>query len=272
MTAAAVSVIVPCHNYGPYLDEALASLAGQTMRPTEVVVVDDGSTDQTSEVLQRWLEDEASALPLRVLRHEKPLGVVAAMRAGIGATTAPYFAIIDADDYCEPHYLERLAATLDANPAAGFAYPRMRLFGSEHGIYASYDFDIPRLLFLGNYIPMVSLIRRHVFDRSLGFRQLPTHIDWDLWLSFAEAGSFGVRVDEVLYNWRRHAGAMTNQTTATRLVTRLNILRRHWRLVLRHLHWALPWTAVAVWRAVRMRFPGDPKVRRSTSAWVEADG
>ena len=264
-----VAVVIPCHNYGEYLAAALRSLAAQTLLPEEIVVVDDGSTDDTQSVLATV----SGELPLliRVIRHAQPLGVAAAMSAGIAASKAPYFAIVDADDTCEPRYLERLSHALDENPQAGFAYPKMRLVGAEQGVYVTHSYDPARLLFEGNYIPMVSLIRRVAFESTGGFRQLPTHVDWDLWLSLAEMGWSGVLVDEILYNWRRHPGAMTHQPTVSRLKTRLDILSRHRRLVLRYLPWALPWTVAAIWRRIRLRLPGNPRVRRTPSGWVESE-
>lgn len=270
MTDSAVAVVVPCHNYGEFLAESLRSLEAQTLKPAEVVVVDDGSTDQTADVLDALLR-ELPDLPIQVVRHDQSLGVARAMTVGIQASRSPYIAIVDADDTCEPRYLEALAAALDADQSAGFAYPRMRLFGAEEGVYRTHPYDVSRLLFEGNYIPMVALMRRDAFAATRGYRQLPTHVDWDLWLSFAEAGWRGILVDEILYNWRRHRGAMTHQPKWIRLRTRLDILRVHWRLALRHLPWAVPWTALALWRRMRLHLPGTPQSRRTASGWVESE-
>jgi glycosyltransferase involved in cell wall biosynthesis len=258
-----VAIVVTTHDYGAYLEACLRSLAAQTRRPDEVLVVDDASTDDTPAVLDRVLP--SLGLPVRVVRQDTRRGFVTSLNEGIRATTAPYVAHVDADDTCAPRYVDALADALDAHPAAGYAYPRMRLVGAESGLYATYPFDPARLLWAGNYIPNVGLLRRAAFDATPGYRELPTHVDWDLWLAFLEAGWPGVLVDEVLYDWHRHPGAMTYQPSPVRLRARLDILWAHRALWPRYGGGALPWT----YRAVRRRFRPDPDgLVRTASGWV----
>ena len=259
------ALIIPCHNYGPYLAEALQSVLDQTVPPAETVIVDDGSTDSTPDVIEEMLPQLRRTSSVTVLRHTKPAGLVRSIEEAISSTTAPLFAHIDADDRCLPQFIERLTIALDEHPDAGYAYPRMRLFGDETGTYLTHEFDIARLLFQGNYIPHVAAIRRSAFAASRGYRNLRTHMDWDLWLTLYEAGFSGLLVDEVLYEWRRHGRAMTYQPQVTRLRTRLDILWHHRELARRYLRQAPRWTLSMGVRRIRKR---DDASVLTASGWV----
>jgi glycosyltransferase involved in cell wall biosynthesis len=260
-------VVVTAHNYGRFLPECLASLDRQTAPIDELVVVDDASTDDTADVLTRLLASLSLGQVTTVLRHDVRRGAAASLNEGIAHTSGELVANVDADDTVEPRYLELLVAALDRTPTAGYAYPRLRLFGSESGVMASYPFDPGRLVFEGNYIPNVAMMRRRAFDATGGYRDLDTHLDWDLWLSMLEAGWPGVLVDEPLYNWRRHDAAKTLQPLRRRLRARASVTARHRRLLVTYRRDAVRWT----WSAVRRRLPGaHGGSRLSPSGWVDS--
>jgi glycosyltransferase involved in cell wall biosynthesis len=266
-----VTVLVPCFNYGPWLWAALQSIVAQTVLPAHVIIINDGSTDDTSEVAARFVREFSTCLTVTVITHPHNRGFIAALETGLAATTTSLVAHIDADDQVLPRYVELLAAAMDANPTAGFAYPLMRLFGDETGIFYSGPFDAGRLVYDGNYIPHIAMFRREAFLATRGYRSLATHIDWDLWLSFLEARRPGVLVDEVLYEWRRHASSMTHQRTGQRLKARVDILWHHRRLLARHFRSGLPWLVHSLTRRVRVRLPHAERLgyARTTSCWVD---
>lgn len=90
----AVSVIVPCYNVAPYVDECMSGLAEQTLGPMEIICVDDGSTDGTLELLYRWREKDNR---LRVISQSNA-GVSAARNAGLDAAEGKYVGFVDPDD------------------------------------------------------------------------------------------------------------------------------------------------------------------------------
>src|SRR5215217_2869902 len=106
MSVQTVSVVIPCHNYGHLLDEAIKSALNQTYPPAETIVVDDGSADNTAAVCARY--------QVRYLRHERPRGAAAARNTGWRATSAALVAFLDADDVWIPDKLERQTARLAA--------------------------------------------------------------------------------------------------------------------------------------------------------------
>lgn len=263
-----VVVLIPARNYGEYIEEALRSLATQTALPAEVLVIDDGSTDDTPAVLDRLIR-ELPDLSIRVKRHDKSIGFVNSLVEGTQLTDAPYIAHVDADDRVLPQYLERLVDALEANPDVAYVYPRMRLFGAETGVVLSGPFNPARLVYDGNYLTHIGIIRRTAYESSRGYRDIPSRADWDLWLSFLEAGHVSLFVDEVLYEWRRHSASMT-MSEPVRAFARLRVQLGHPRLLLRYFLPGLPHLARSIWRRVRLRIPfGTPRYARSASTWLE---
>jgi len=268
---APVALIVPCHNYGRYAGEALRSVAAQEIRPAEVVVVDDGSVDDSAARLLALRDELDGVLDMRVLLREHE-GLPLTVMAGLRETSSPLFAVVSADDRVLPGFVGRLAAALDARPDAAFAYPKMRLFGDEDGVYQTYPFEVDRLLFDQNFVPGIAMMRRAAYEEVGGLRGLVAYEDWDLFLSFAEHRWGGVLVPEVLYEWRRHGGARNHVSLGTRLRLRGQVLAGHPRLLARRAHMALPWTAYAVGRRVAARVrPERGASRRTRSAWVEQE-
>lgn len=263
-----VALVLTTHNYARYLPDCLRSVGEQTIGAGRLVIVDDASTDETGDVLAHLLQSRQLADDVVVVRNARRQGLARSLNAGIRRAGTRYVAHVDADDVLAPGYLEQLAAALDADPTVGFVYPRLRLFGTESGTYASYEFDVGRLLFEGSYIPNVGMMRRCAFDATAGYVDAATHIDWDLWLSFVEAGWPGALVDEPLYYWRRHDGAMTYQRTALKLALRSRILWRHRRLAWSHRAVALPWTLRAVARRIG-RGCNTSAATLTPSGWVE---
>jgi glycosyltransferase involved in cell wall biosynthesis len=265
-----VALVVPCHNYGRYAAESLASVAAQTVSPAEVVVVDDGSTDDSAAVLEVACRDLASSMSVQLVTQSHQ-GLAAAVATGLARTASPLFAVVSADDRLLPGFVSSLSRALHDRPDAAFAYPKMRLFGDESGIYKTYAFDVDRLLFDQNYVPGIAMMRRDAYADVGGLRDLVAFEDWDLFLALAERGWSGVLVPEVLYEWRRHSVARSRRSVSSRLALRGRILAGHHRLLVRRAHMAVPWTAYSVGRRAGARFGGKGASRRSQSAWVEVD-
>ena len=122
-----VSVIVPCWNYGAYLGAALASIRDQTLKDVEIIVVDDGSTQEAT----RATLSEVEASGVGVLRQAN-LGVSAARNAGLREAEGVYVCCLDADDTMDPTYLEKCVIMLETNAGLSFAYSWLRLIAGEN--------------------------------------------------------------------------------------------------------------------------------------------
>src|SRR5206468_13114174 len=122
----AVSVVIATHNYGRYLSSALDSALGQTFRDTEIVVVDDGSTDDTPAVVQPYLRDPRVAYH-RTERQGQPR----AKNLGISLSHAPLIAFLDADDIWLPAKLERQLPLFAADQEVAVVYSRRLMIDAE---------------------------------------------------------------------------------------------------------------------------------------------
>ena len=117
-----ISVVIPTFNRRALIAEAIRSVYDQTCRPTELIIVDDGSSDDTTKVLR--------AEGLTVLQQDHA-GISAARNRGIATATQPWIAFLDDDDIWEPHKLERQWAGLQACPQAGFIFSDVTFFGTR---------------------------------------------------------------------------------------------------------------------------------------------
>src|SRR5439155_6854416 len=137
-----VSVVIPVFNAGDYLAQALDSVARQTYRDFETVVVDDGSTDRRTLAIL-----EAAAREPGVTVHRTPNGGPSRARnVGVERARAAYLLPLDADDYLAPAFLAKTAPLLHARPALGVVYNWIGLVGGHHGVWRTGGFSLSDLL------------------------------------------------------------------------------------------------------------------------------
>jgi glycosyltransferase involved in cell wall biosynthesis len=131
-----ISVIVTCFNCRDYVGDAIRSVARQTLRDFDCVIVDDASTDDSAAVVQRTLE-ELNDPRFRQIRLPKNVGQTGATRAGLKETTAPFVCFLDSDDLWNDDFLERhLAAHLNESYAVGFTACNARLIDGQGALIA----------------------------------------------------------------------------------------------------------------------------------------
>jgi len=192
-----VSIVIPCYNAGGHLAEAVQSALAQTWPETEVVIVDDGSTDSvTLELLQ-------ASWPRTRIIHQDNAGPAAARNRAIREATGDYILPLDADDRIEPTYVAKAAAVLDAQSDVGIVYCRATKFGVEQGAWELNDYS-PDELALGNVIFASAMFRRADWERLGGFDETLRHgmEDYDFWIRLVHAGWKVVRLDETLFHYR----------------------------------------------------------------------
>jgi GT2 family glycosyltransferase len=201
MSAPVVSVVLPAYNAADTVAETISSILGQTLRNFELIVVEDGSTDTTASVLEKF-DDRR----LVVVRHPENRGFGAALRTGVAATTTDIIARIDADDVAHPARLEREYDMLLRRPEVGLvttAYFIVDELGNEieqrhtPPDHASAWF---RLLFGNQFGHSTAMFRRSVYDEVGGYRNdyYPSE-DHDLWLLMAEAAEIAMIPDPLLW-------------------------------------------------------------------------
>jgi glycosyltransferase involved in cell wall biosynthesis len=219
-----IAVIIPCHDDGETLGEAVASVRAQDV-PVEVTVVDDGSTDEATAALLARLERDG----VRVLRQPNR-GPADARMAGLRATDARYVFPLDADDRLLPGALRRLREALERNPRAAAAWGSTRHFGSLQFIQRSVPSLDPWHVSYQNRLPLSALYRRDVLVGAGGWQLEGGYEDWDLWMTLAERGFEGIGLPDITGEYRVRPGRRLSDSSS-RHAERCGRLRdRHPRL------------------------------------------
>lgn len=202
-----VSVVIPCYDLGAYLDEAVQSVLAQTFQDFEILIVDDGSTDEAT----RRLLESYERPKTRVLRTQNR-GLPAAKNTGVANTTGPYLCMLDADDRLDPRYMEVSLRALEADTSLAFASHWLRYFGEETGDWTPTNCDFPALLDI-NTVNGSALVRRSALEAVGGFDESMTSgcEDWDLWIALVERGLRGTILQDVLFHYRRRTGSMSRE-------------------------------------------------------------
>ncbi len=198
-----VSVVVTCYNYGRYLKEAVGSVLAQTYRDLEIVIVDDGSTDDTCDVIRQIVAANPHAC-IRVI-HQPNSGQPAHSRnRGIREARGEYILCLDADDMIAPTMIERCVAVLDTNPAVAIAYTDRLDFGGVTQLVRAAPYDARRLAYQ-NHLSYCALYRRKVWEDVGGYRDnVKGCEDWDFWVAACARGYIGFYIPEPLFLYRRH--------------------------------------------------------------------
>ena len=226
-----IAVIIPCFNLGAYVEEAIESALRQTLPPSDIVVVDDGSTDhQTREVLAG-----IAASRVRVVRTSNQ-GVSAARNRGIRITTAPYLVTLDADDRLAPTYLERTTSVLDEKPAVAFVSTALRAFGDAAYMWTPPKPSVRTALIRGGPHP-ATIFRREVWDAVGGFNEgaeVQGCEDLDFWLGALQKGFEGVVLPEPLLDYRVRSNSVHQRLVAESRQSQVMsaVLRRHGDVIL----------------------------------------
>jgi glycosyltransferase involved in cell wall biosynthesis len=203
-----VSVVIPAYNAMTYLPETVESVLRQSFTDFEVLIIDDGSSDQIGQWFSQLME------PRVKLISQPNQGVAVARNNGIAHAQGEYIAFLDADDLWEPTKLEKQVDCLDHHPAVGLVYtwillvdrqgnPTGRIFTSDA------EGDVWEQIVVDNMIPngSATMIRRSCFETVGVFDpNLPPAEDWDMWIRIAARYSFAV-VKEPLVYYRKYANS-----------------------------------------------------------------
>ncbi len=217
-----VTVVIPCYNYGRYVKEAVDSVLAQSYPHCDVVLVDDGSTDEETVGICRGLASDRVTL----IRQENS-GLSAARNAGAALTRAEFLMFLDADDRLHPDAALSMLWSLIRHPEASYVYTSQRLFGDQDVNWEPQPFNGYDLLF-SNHPTVCALIRRAAFEAARGYStgMVVGYEDWCHWLMLLSAGHFGHRLRAPLFEHRRHGRTMTHDAQ-TRQALLHRKLRQH---------------------------------------------
>ncbi len=220
MAGLPVTVVIPAYNAGPTLGMALASVAAQSHRPDSIIVVDDGSGDDTFVMADRWRD----LLPLRVLRNEQNQGLASARRKGIAACETPLVALLDADDVWLPDHIELMTSCYARQPGLVTA-DALRWVPGQGIARRRYRELVPipppeaqRLAILTrNFVFIGVLFSVERYEAAGGFSEkMRGSEDWDLWIRMVRGGDVvtGPGYPSVLYRLSRSSLSADGGTLA----------------------------------------------------------
>ena len=229
------TVVIPAYNAARTIGSTIRSVLGQTTQDFEVIIVDDGSTDETVKYASEFETDPR----VRVLRQSNR-GPSAARNAGIAAARGSYVSTLDADDLWLPEYLDVMGAALDSSPQASLAYTDAWVLDDLTGRVrrtSAMSYQRPpkgtlnprELFFLlleWNFIYTSVTVRRSILEGVGGYDEsLRTSEDWELWLRIVALGAPVVRPPGLLAIHRDHPRSLTSDPrTITR--SKCEIYRR----------------------------------------------
>ena len=228
------SVVVPTYNYGRFIREAVDSALAQTVQPVEVIVVDDGSTDDTPQQMAAYTHDPR----VRYLRQENR-GLSAARNAGIRAARSEFVAFLDADDRWKPEKLERQLACFTSDNI-GLVYCGRTTF-NESGIISNIPASredcnrmLERLTVSTVFSPSSAVVHKHCFEECGGFDESLRKVeDREMWIRIAQHYRFSC-AEGCLVEFRVHGKALSLQIEGMEEAFRLTLERAFALRPLRH--------------------------------------
>lgn len=221
MTPNLVSIIIPAYNHASALPKCLTHIFAQTYRPLEVIVVDDGSTDDVRAAVAPFLER------IKLVRQENA-GANPARNRGWREATGEFLLFCDADVIMRPDMLAKMKTALDVHPEASYAYSTFR-FGWKRFPGEPWNPDTLRQI---NIAHTTSLVRARDFP---GFDEgIKRFQDWDVWLTLLSQGKRGVMIPDELFIAEIHGASRIGSSWLPRLA------------------YALPWDKIG-WMPARIR-------------------
>jgi glycosyltransferase involved in cell wall biosynthesis len=259
----AITVVIPCFNLGRFLDEAVQSVLVQTMQDFEVIVVDDGSTDdETQQILQAFERPKT-----RVLRRTNH-GLAATRNYGIRQGRGRYVCCLDADDRLRPDFFARAFAILEGDQSIGLVTGHFEMFGERSGPFRMATCAFPEML-SHNQAIAASVFRRAAWEEAGGYCETFNASgveDWDLWITMLERGYRAEVIPAVVCDYRIHSAQMSTGMYEPETWRGLNreIVLRHRRTYEQHLPDVIAECA-AQWADLRRWADGRERAR----AWWE---
>jgi len=195
-----VSVVIPCYNDGEFIEQAVNSIKIQTLAPSEIIIIDDGSNKETKEVLKNITGDNI------VIVYQENQGVCKARNNAIKRVKSSYVLTLDSDDFFEPSFIEKAKKILDNDSTIGVVGSYVRVFAENKmdKVLKREAGGVESFLFANNAVAS-SMFRKQCWDEVGGYDEnmVNGYEDWEFWLAIAKNNWKFEIIKEVLFNYRR---------------------------------------------------------------------
>lgn len=225
-----VDAVITSFNQKEMIKEAVRSICEQTVLPSKITIVDDGSTDKTSLNILRTLKNDTTLpVPLNVM-HQANSGVSAARNNGIRTTETPLVLVLDGDDKLEPAYIEQVCKLLHENPTMVAASSWMKTFGVLESVICPSGGTITNFL-SRNCCPATHILRKEAWEKCGGYDESMRSgfEDWDFFLSMLETATdahIGI-VHEPLIDYRTALASANIKSMSKRLTLMRYLIQKH---------------------------------------------
>lgn len=225
-----VSVIIPCYNYAHYLPDAVNSVISQTYTNWEIIIINDGSTDNTEEI-----SIELTKRDNRIRYYkQKNSGVIQARNYAISLSRGKYILPLDGDDKISNTYLEKAVDILENNNQIRIVYGLVEFFDKKTGLWNLPKYSLIDILH-ENMIVNCALFYKDDFTKVNGFNKNMGQgfEDWDFWLSMIENGCGIYRMPEVTLYYRMHGESRSKSAGINEKKLRKEIMMNHLNLYMK---------------------------------------
>lgn len=203
-----VTVYITNYNYGRYIRRAIESVLNQTLKNLELIIIDDGSTDNSKEIIETYANQKIISII-----YQKNKGLNITNNVALKAAKGKYIVRLDADDFFEPRALEEMSNILEANPEIGLVFPDYFLIDPEENVLSEvkrHDFDNEVTILDQPAHGACTMIRVDSLKAVGGYDESYTCQDgYELWVKFVS--KFKVtNINKPLFSYRRHNNNLTN--------------------------------------------------------------
>lgn len=217
-----VSVVMAAYNEEKYIHEAIESILHQTYTNFEFIIINDGSTDRTEEIILSYTDPR-----IRYVRNEENLRLIASLNKGLALSTGKYIARMDSDDISMPERLQKQVAFMEANPSIGISGAQLVVFGSEDSTmnYPLEHEDLQLRLLITSCFPnnlvifRNELVKKHTLAFTEGYHHGEDYKFWTQWLQITT----GANLPEYLVKYRFHPSSVSHKFKDVQRQTRNRI-------------------------------------------------
>jgi GT2 family glycosyltransferase len=192
-----VTIVITCYNYGRFLEECVESVLSQVLKPKKIIIINDGSTDNTISVLKKYESNKTIQIV-----NQNNLGVVASKNKAMRMVSTKWIIFLDADDKLDVNYIKDTTDLAIAN-CLDLVYTDSILFGSKNEVVTYRDYS-HHDLYHGNYIHNSALIRADVVNYIGGYSDLKGYEDWEMYIRYSKFTRKIIRIEKPLLYYRKH--------------------------------------------------------------------
>jgi glycosyltransferase involved in cell wall biosynthesis len=220
-----ISIIMPAYNAESYIAESIKSVQNQSFSNWELIIINDGSSDNTSQVAQRYTHNDSRIILINQINKQQG----GARNAGLKVAKGQWIAFLDADDLWDKEKLKKQLDAAESRPDADVIYTEGYIFyDNDLNNVAQYPTkcgffpgeEMYRMEYETNYIPILSVLAKFSIVSKIGLQEEHLYYqgceDWDYWLRMAHAGAGFLGIPDKLFYYRRHSNNMSSNSLKMR--------------------------------------------------------